>query len=196
MSRKLNIGKFILGILLILSIVLLWILAVSLMKWNSGGGLVLMLPLFFIIKAIWKDMVIQKASIVDNSKNLINSGNQNNQFLENLETDKRTTLVNIDNDLSIRNSSNVIKSSFNWFFSLVFFKLNYHKLMFSEGTRRLIVFLSILIPILSGLLYEKAKYSDYYDSSNNNFIVGLISSYFIFHIFVLVYKWIFDGYNK
>lgn len=191
--QKINIGRRIGGILLIMLLLLIWIVIIAILKMEALGGLIVVIPMFYLIKGIWNSFVLQKVKPkqTHNPSLLIDESNIENS----MHTNKSNDIISktIETNAIITNTPSTKPSWFKQGINFLTFDTPTFRSVFDEGQRRIILVISITVPILLAYLWFYK-----FDSGNvpSDWYGAIPIFYVIFHVVILIYIWIREGQGK
>jgi hypothetical protein len=197
-KKKINVGNRIIGIVLIAVVILLWLIAMAIYKLDAGGGLIIVVPMFYIIKTIWNELVLQKVKPIPTPKpkqakpmHLADRNNTGgNEPLENSDTKFK-----IENSASTVIISNTTSTKPTWIrqgINFLTFNTPTFRSVFSEGQRRLVLVLSFIIPFISSYVILK-EWEEGYIDYDDDFLAYYLITYLVYFVILLIYIWIREG---
>lgn len=195
-KQKINIWRRIGGIILIGFVLLLWMVLSVILKWEGLGGIIMILPMYYIIKEIWNSFVLQKV----NQKQVQKTKQKpSTQIYDNIENESYR--VDESNDIistSIETNaimSNIPSTKPSWIKQVVnflTFDTPTFRSVFDEGQRRLVLVLSFIIPFISSYVILKDWEEGYIDY-DDEFLGYCLISYLMYFVILLIYIWIREG---
>lgn len=74
--------------------------------------------------------------------------------------------------------------------------LNYYKenIQLSEGIRRILLILSLGVPTIIGLIYNKNEFGHFFEGKDE-FIINFVVAYIFIHIILMLYHWVKKGFD-
>lgn len=195
-KQKINIWRQIVGIILIGFVLLLWMVLSVILKWEALGGIIMLIPMFYLVKGIWNSFVLQKVKPKQVQKTKqkqsiqIDDNIENESYRVDESNDIRST--SIETNAIISNKPSTKPSWFKQGINFLTFDTPTFRSVFDEGQRRVVLVLSFIIPIISSYVLRK-DWEEGYINYDDDYIVYCLISYLIYFVVLLIYIWIREG---
>lgn len=190
--QKINIGRRIGGILLIMLMLLIWIVIITILKMEALGGLIVIIPMFYLIKGIWNSFVLQKVKPkqTHNPSLLIDESNIDNS----MHTNKSNDIISktIETNAIITNTPSTKPSWFKQGINFLTFDTPTFRSIFDEGQRRSVFILSFVFPVIFSYIFIRDYEKDFF-GDDEDFIFFSILFYLMYFVILLIYIWIREG---
>lgn len=195
-KQKINIWRRIGGIILIGFVLLLWMVLSVILKWEALGGIIMVIPMFYIVKGIWNSFVLQKVKPKQVQKTKQKPSTQIDDNIENesYRVDESNDIIStsIETNAIISNIPSTKPSWIKQVINFLTFDTPTFRSVFDEGQRRVVLVLSFIIPFISSYVMLKDWEEGYIDY-DDEFLGYYLISYLMYFVILLIYIWIREG---